>query len=389
MWNFLFGYVILSIKGNGIERLLNALPTARISVWDVMRQRGGAVQLTMRMRDFRRLRRLFKVRYRCRCHIHILQKRGLPVWWHRLQKHPALLFGIPLAFAALIFLSSRVLHIGFTEPVAVETALLREALREEGITEWSSWMGADYAAAAERILARTDELAYISIGREGVFLKVDTRARIFAPDFLDQSIICDIIAREGGIVTSVHVLRGEARVKVGQTVQKGDVLISGWMSEAQYNTHAMGTVQVSRQYIGKVEALNFGQTLIETGKTALYGKISIAGVKIWERKPPFPWHTLSRLKDKSLSKFLLPIELLSGVYYESVPVDIPLTVEESVSQALARAEEKAFNMLPEDAAILLKDAYTKEENGTIFGYCVITTEEDIGETVARDIEQME
>jgi len=371
------------MRGSGIERLLNAFPNARIRAWDVVR-RGGALQLTMRMRDFRRLRKLYALRRRCRCHIHILQKRGLPVWWRRLAAHPALLLGFPPALAALVFLSTRVLFIGFTEPVSAEPALLREALRAEGIAEWGTWVGVDYDAVAARIHTAVEELAYIHIDREGVFLRVETRARIPAPEFLDQSVICDIYARADGLVTEVSVLRGEARVEVGQWVSKGDILISGWMTKAQYNTHAMGTVTASRRYVGRVQAPIAGQTLIETGRAKRYGRVTIAGMKVWESGPPFPWYTLSDLRDKSLTGFLLPIGLLTGLYYECVPTDVPLTREESVSQALARAEAMALHMLPEDAVILLKDAYTREEGGVLFAYCVITTEEEIGETRVRE-----
>ena len=44
---------------------------------------------------------------------------------------------------------------------------------------------------------------------------------------------CNIVADKAGVITKINAQTGTANVKVGDTVNVGDVLINGWM-EGKY-----------------------------------------------------------------------------------------------------------------------------------------------------------
>ncbi|MCL2695298.1 MAG: sporulation protein YqfD [Clostridiales bacterium] len=379
MWRFLQGYVIIELTGLSLERFLNAMLRAGITPWQVERRGTSCIRLRLRARDFRKLR---PIRRKYRCRVHILSRHGPVFALVGLWRRKVLLAGCVLALAAITALSTRILFVRITGCETMDEQVLREMLAEEGIVPFAAWRGLNNLGIATSVAARRPELAWVGITREGVIYTVEVREAIPRMEIPDLSVPCDVIAAKDGMVTRLTVLRGQARVQVGDWVRAGDVLIS---SRVEYNaesppyyTHAMGEVWVARLYEARVKAPVFAQEYRRTGALKRYGKLALAGRVLWERQPPYPWFELAVRDVCRWEKLFVPIALTRGAYLECVPVNRPIGRAQQEEEARARAELQAMWQIPKDAAILLKNCYVREEEDGLWAVCIITTEEEIG-----------
>ncbi len=267
MWHFVRGYVILHIEAMGLERILNALSAAGVRVWRV--RRIDALRCEVRM-PYRDVFRLFAMRRRYRFRIHVVGRRGLPFLRNRLWRRKVLLFGGVLVFAAFCFLSTRVLFIEVRGCERMDEQLLVDTLKAAGVERYMRHRGVNFVRIANDTAALFDQIAWLGLHREGVFLTVEVKESIPLPQIEDYTVPCDVVASKSGVVVRVTPLRGSALVKTGDRVEDGQTLIAGTVSYKEappYATRARGTVTAAIVYETRVEAPLTERIVMETGQT--------------------------------------------------------------------------------------------------------------------------
>ena len=263
MWHFLDGYVIIQIEGLCAARLLRRITESGVRVSDVRRTGGTSVRLTIPARRFKTLhtlRRGLPVRIR------IVAKRGLPFRLLKLRTRPVLWLGTVLLFSAMLILSKRIWVIRIAETNTVNPEEILAALDERGIRPGAYLSGPILITAANDLSAQIREASWIGLDREGVMLKVNVQEALPESAKRPSDVPCDIVAEKDGVITSIAVMRGQARVKVGDRVKKGDVLISGHVvyKDSGYDTAADGVVKAAVDYCVETELLQSVSESFET-----------------------------------------------------------------------------------------------------------------------------
>jgi len=77
------------------------------------------------------------------------------------------------------------------------------------------------------VLLQMDEISWIAINITGSRAVVDVRPRVRQPEIVPLSEPCDIVASKSGVIESIYTLNGTGKVAAGQTVTKGQLLVSG------------------------------------------------------------------------------------------------------------------------------------------------------------------
>ena len=66
------------------------------------------------------------------------------------------------------------------------------------------------------------------------------------PEIIDENEYCNIVSDKAGIITKINAQAGTINVKVGDTVNEGEILVKGWM-EGKYTgiryVHAKGEIE--------------------------------------------------------------------------------------------------------------------------------------------------
>ncbi len=379
-WHFLRGYVILQIVGVYPERLASLLEEAGVPLWDIHRPDGRTLVCTMPARDFTKLRRLNR---RCRCRVHILKKGGGRYRLRGLRRRKILVLGMACTLVLLNWASHRVWFMEVLDCHRMDESVLVEALREQGVCPGRDLRKLPLSDIADFVAAQYEELAFVELHVDGVFLRVRAREALAEGEREDQTVPCDLVSTREGIVTKVSAYGGRAQVKVGDRVKKGQLLIAGHVTARDgsmtYTTHAYGEVLAAVLYKAQAEAPTTAVEWAETGHTAPYAALYLGSWKLWERACPFEEGVLAEETEEiSLSPW--PIRVCRGTWREKVKAERPLTAAERKEAALFEAERMALLQVPRTAKVIMIDRYTVEKNGKLYGVCAITTEENIGYT---------
>lgn len=249
LMNFLQGVVVLTADGMFPERLINLCAQERIDFWAVEWLDERTIRLTTRRRTLTRLRQLAE---RAGCTVAIEGSRGLPDFLLRFRTRYAFLVGLALSLCAVMVLSRFVLTIEVTGNEQVPTAVILAQLRQLGIRPGIYGPSIDRQQVAQEAMLQLEELAWMGINLHGTRLKVIVREAVPRPERIDETEHHDVIAEADGLITHVEAELGDAKVKEGDIVLAGDVLISGTVTMEPpiysdlparfYQTHARGRV---------------------------------------------------------------------------------------------------------------------------------------------------
>lgn len=248
--NLLRGTVTLTARGAFPERLLNLCAQEQVPCWGLEWVDEHALRLiTLRQK----LRRLEELAQRVGCEIEIEDSRGLPAFLRRFRKRYAFLVGLALSVAAVCILSRFILTIQVTGNEQVSSATILSQLRQQGVRPGVYGPSLDRKSIAQRVLLEMPDLSWMSINLYGTRLEVVVREAVKAPELDREEGYYDVVSQADGIILQVEPLAGEALVAEGDTVAKGEVVISGLVSmpppqysdlpTRYYQTHARGRVE--------------------------------------------------------------------------------------------------------------------------------------------------
>ena len=137
--------------------------------------------------------------------------------------------GLVTAFcvlSVLMFLSSNTIfdiRVSGLENISDEAVL--SELSDNGFWIGRSWFFLDTGRVENDILANSNDIAWININRRGSVAYVEIREKE-----VREEVSCsyaNIVAKYDCVIEEITVLSGYPMVRVGDTVKKGDVLISG------------------------------------------------------------------------------------------------------------------------------------------------------------------
>ena len=222
--NYARGWVRILVCGPFPERFLNLCAQNGVTFWAVEWLDGQSLRLTLLRRD---LRKLEKLSVRAGCTYEVEQRAGLPVFFGRFRRRYAFLVGLSLSVLSVCLLSNFVLTIEVTGNERVSDAVILSQLRQQGLKAGVYGPKLDTRQIALDTQLALEELSWVSVNLYGTRVQVVVRERVEAPDILEREGCSDLVADAGGLVLRVEAVEGQAKVKAGDTVATGELLISG------------------------------------------------------------------------------------------------------------------------------------------------------------------
>lgn len=153
-------------------------------------------------------------------------KRGLPFVLHRYKKRWGLLAGACFFLVFLLASQNFVWSIEIENYGGKQEEYLRQAMADSGLHIGAYLPDMNLRAVRDQVLARVNDLSWLTFTREGTTIRVDLSPKVPQP-IMDQSDPCNLVALKDGKIVSTSVLRGQAVVEKNQVVHAGDLLISG------------------------------------------------------------------------------------------------------------------------------------------------------------------
>jgi len=387
-WRFCRGYLVISLRGRGVERLLNLAIARGIGFWDLKRQASGA-QLSINLSSFKALRPLVR---QTRCRLHIVRKAGLPFWKLRLRRRWGLVAGVLIFGAALYFSTAVVWQVRIIGTEHIDEAEVLELAGQLGLRPGVWKRSLDLAGLEEALARRHPDITWASIRLRGTLALIEIVEQLPEPEI--ERGPADLVAAKDGLITRVLVLDGEAVVAPGDTVVKGDLLIRGALVVPDHSpgeeqqpeaipVRARGEVEARVWYEAVAPINRVVPQHIDTGASTKSYLLSWPGKSLRLFGPaesPFDKSRQEVVKWRWRWRNLsLPVELVTVVYHEVHITEKVISESEALQQSRDRAMELLKRQLPE--GVKVEQLYFQEfrEQSQDYVRAVAETLENIAE----------
>lgn len=326
----IFGYRVLTVEPSYLAPLVNTL-IRRGDICDVLD--GSRIRISARA-----YRRLSPTLDRTKI-ISVSEMRGLGGTVRRIPRHIPSVLALLVAVTLFFLSGATVLDIRVTGNERLSEAEVSAALGESGFTVGRLWSRVDTDAVALDVLAREKGISWLSINRRGgvayVGIVESTGEEIPTPDTSPVN----VVAAFDCVIDEITVTSGTPVVRVGDTVRRGDLLISG-IVETERGTeyvHAAGSIRgtTSRTLTTRIPRVST-ETALTEGETAYFAlKILNFRINILNTygKVPNGCVIIDAVKECSLFGKRLPVAILSGKYATETTVTRTLTDAELVLAA--------------------------------------------------------
>ncbi len=348
------GYLDVILNGVYSEKILSLLSNNKISVWH-LRYSSGNIRLRMFVGDFKKIRTLRK---NTGVKVKIIARHGFPFLIRKYRHRLGLLLGAVIFFALLKFLTAFIWIINVEGNNTVKAEDIINTLNSIGITEKMHASEIDAKEKAQSLLMKRDDLAWASLNIEGCVLNVNV-SEIKNKREKDNGTPTNLVAISDGIIKKIDAVSGDVRVKIGDNVHKGDVLVSGIIesmtSTAFVKSNAHIIAQVEKRYTHK--ELFLQSFKIKTGKKSYKCAVEILGIKM-------PLYIAKKEKDAFISNKAQRVMLFD----KKIPIVF-------YSQKLSYYKENEIGFNEEELKSSLSDklkAFLKSEK--IDGYIPLGTE---------------
>ncbi len=215
------GYVTCRAADGSYERFLNICRHHNIEMHHI--RQDSALFFTMSASDYVRL---VPLAYKTSVVPHIEKRSGFPFWVRHVMREWTFYSGFLLFLVSLEVMSSFVWQISFSGQKTFTKETLARDMETLNVHTGMRRKNLDCDAIEKSIRQFHPQISWVSAEEVGSLLKVSVKEGQNFEEKEEEK-PCHLTARYGGVVQSVTVNRGTAAVKPGDTVKKGDILISG------------------------------------------------------------------------------------------------------------------------------------------------------------------
>lgn len=235
------GYLRFRVTGPFPERFINLCTRGGVGLWDTHREEGcitGSTALSHR-------RQIEYYASKAGAELTILQSAGVQPAAQRYHRRRGLWIGAALLLLGFLVMSRMVwrIEVRGLETLAEEPVLT--ILSQNGVHA-GSWASRINAREVERRMQVSfSEIAWIAVNIEGSTATIVIEEAVVPPAVVEDHVPTNVIAAKTGFITRVEAYDGNAVVAPGDSVQAGQLLISGIMDNGKGESrtaHARGRI---------------------------------------------------------------------------------------------------------------------------------------------------
>ena len=382
LYTELSGYVNIKVEGFFVERFINMCLAQDIFLWNIKYENNVLVKLKISVADFKKIKKIAK---KTKSKVKIETKVGLPFFLYHYRKRKIFLILACIVFLLIFILTRFVWNIEITGTKNISVEELRAVLKEEGIKEGILKNSIETEEVINTIRLKREDIAWIGIKIKGTNVIVEVVEAKEKPEVIDETKICNIVAKKSATISKIIVQNGTARVSVGDAVNAGDLLVEGVM-EGQYT----GSRQVNAEatIYGKISyEKSKKESLIQeieksTGKEEKKIEINLNNFKIILPKGVSKFENYDTIKTnkklKLFSNFYLPISFTEIKFVEKQKEYKTYTEEELILKLKKELEDelkKEYSLSEENIEELLETAV---QNGSVEVKVTYIVQEEIG-----------
>ena len=379
-YNYYKGYCEIQVEGYFVERFVNLCLIRNIKIWDIEKITEGTIRLKIYENDLKYIDELLKITY---SKMEIKKKSGVPNIKRLYRKRYNFIIVSILSGVFILILSLFVWDIQIIGNKTIKTEEIYKLLNDGGLKIGKLKDDIDYEKIKNDIYIKRDDVLWLGIKVNGVKVKVEVVERINPKK--EEEKPCNIVADKDGIIQKISVRKGIKKVDINQSVQKGDILVSGIM-ESEYSdsivVNADADIQIKTWYTYKI-AIPYEQSILtQSGNSDNKYRLKLGNyvINLTNISTNFEkYDTINVIKSLRLfDRFELPIELEKIEYREYILTDINYTKEQAESLAKDKVYNSVTKSLPNGADVLNYDYKIYHSDNEVIVRIVLECAENIG-----------
>lgn len=229
------GYLLVHIKGYSPERFINLCSNNNILIWKLKKISTG-YEFYISVKGFKKLRPIVK---KTRTRPFIIKRVGFPFICNRFKKRKFFLIGILLCSIILYGLSLFIWDIGMEGEYTNTKEIILEYLESQGVYNGVLKRKINCQNIEEKIRKEYVDIGWVSAEIRGTRLLIKISESNIIKKKEDKVKPHHIIATKDGIITSIVTRNGTPKVKIGDIVKKGDIIVSGVIEIIRDNTEVI------------------------------------------------------------------------------------------------------------------------------------------------------
>lgn len=220
---WLWGFVEFSFSNGFIDGFVNDCYEQRINVQSLKRD-DTVLYGRCSAKNYKLLR---NIAHKNAGVIQITKKHGIVFPLLKLKNRLGLFAGVLLFIVIINFLGGFVWNIQITGNSKISSEDISSLLGSNGFSVGSYWKSIDKDVLENLILASFDDCAWVHINQIGSLARVEIKEAVAKPKIVKGKGYANIKAKKDGIIVQTIVYTGWRAVNSGDSVTKGDLLISG------------------------------------------------------------------------------------------------------------------------------------------------------------------
>lgn len=377
LFDFFGGMVFVELRGTSPERFFNVCRSRKIPLYDVsthVTENGTVTVAKLKLRDYFKIRNIAK---KSHCIPYVKKRLGLPFLFKKYRSRVVFLIGGAYCLWMMWLLSRFVWDISVTGGFVHTEEEMLSYLRENNIVCGMRKESIDCTEIERRLRIDYPDIGWVSAELRGTKLYLRL-AETNMPDMQEEENgPVHLVATADGIVESIVCRNGTPMVKIGDVVQKGDILVSGVISvigdnDVEVNRYpvtadadiVLKTVkQYSHSFPRQIEEKEF------TGKKKTGYKISFGTKKIFSYMPSHSYTNYAIIAEDTVlslhEHFPLPFRIQKSVTSEYVPKVRDYTEEEANALATQALERYVTYLTEHRTTVVSTDVSTTVGEDTV------------------------
>ncbi|MBM6819798.1 MULTISPECIES: sporulation protein YqfD [Clostridia] len=366
------GKILVEIKILNTEKLLNLFWTKNIRVYKVKKRDFATLILEIDYLNYAEVKDCVEA---LGGRINIIKSAGIVFFLGNVKKKLSLVVGGFIFLCIIYYLSTYIWAVEVDVQQNIPPFEIRKQLNSIGIKPGIAKKSIDVKEVEKQLENMSSEILWLRVRIEGSTLKVVVEEKINPPQ--EQSYeYGNLVATMEGEVKRIYTFAGRAKVKSGQLVKAGDVVIEGidGSEGGEYILPPRGIVIANTFYEKSMNVKVNGTTLERSGEKDSDIYISIFGKKIYLKKAikDFEHYDKIEMSGKIFNKVL---------YYERVEKDINLSEDDAIENAVNDLEKSLLNELSRDAKIVdkLVDKEMKDQENMLINVVFVVEQNIVSE----------
>ncbi|MGL5086391.1 MAG: sporulation protein YqfD, partial [Clostridium sp.] len=295
----------------------------------------------------------------------IIGSKGSVFFIGRLKKQISLVVGAIMFLGIIFYLSNFIWAVEIETKKNVYPFEIRQQLYNIGIKPGISKKAIEVKDIEKKLEDINSDILWLRVRIEGSTVKVLIEEKVNPPEKKVLP-LGNLIARMDGQINRVYRYSGKSKVKSGDMVKVGDVIIAGvdGNGEQEFQVAPSGIVMANTFYEKSMETKISGTELVRSGKKDSDIYLNIFGNKIYLKKAIKDFKEYDKIEESG--KIINKV-----IYFEREEKNIEITKEEAISNSKVSLEKSLLNELTREATIIDKIVEVEEASDDLIKIRVV------------------